>query len=130
MQFDQLGDVITIPLHSSLQLHTSVYCLEAAFKDEMGIAKQESRFIFSMPLAIHATADTHDELACPSIVHLSDFKEAAISSIAGFVAQMATKQLICAAYCIALGSRKGYTSSNFIKLKDRGNLFKPTSSVV
>ena len=60
------------------------------------------------------TADNHDEMACPSIVHLSEFKEAAISYIAGFVAQMATKQLICAACCIALGSRKGYTSSNFI----------------
>jgi len=76
------------------------------------------------------TADNHDEMACPSIVHLSEFKEAAISYIAGFVAQMGTKQLICAACCIALGSRKGYTSSNFIQLKDRGNLFKPTSSVI
>jgi len=63
------------------------------------------------------TADNHDEMACPSIVHLSEFKEAAISYIAGFVAQMGTKQLICAACCIALGSRKGYTSSNFIQLK-------------
>ena len=76
------------------------------------------------------TADNHDEIACPSIVHLSEFREAAILYIAGFVAQIATKQLICAACCIALVSRKGYTSSNFIQLKDHGNLFKPTSSVI
>ena len=39
------------------------------------------------------TAENHDEIACPSIVHLPEFKEVAISYIAGFVAQMATKQL-------------------------------------
>ena len=53
------------------------------------------------------TADNDDEIVCPSIVHLSEFRERVISYIAGFVAQMATKQLICAACCIALGSRKG-----------------------
>ena len=55
VQFDRLGDLITISLHSSLQLHANIYCLEAAFKEEIGIAKQESRLIFSLPLAIHAT---------------------------------------------------------------------------
>lgn len=61
----------------------------------------------------------HDYADVPNIFHLSEYKKAAISYIAGFVAKMVEKQLLCMC-CNALGSKN---------LKDRGGL-KPTQSVI
>lgn len=63
----------------------------------------------------------HDYADVPNIFHLSEYKKAAISYIAGFVAKLVEKQLLCMQSCNALGSKN---------LKDRERLFKPTQSVI
>ena len=65
-----------------------------------------------------------------SISKLSEYKRAAISYIAGFVAGMVEKKLCCLICCSALGSSSHTPTSSFLALKDRGGLFKPTKSVV
>ena len=48
----------------------------------------------------------------------------------GYVAKMAEKKILCMPCCKALGSVNHQAESIFIKLKDRGSLFKPTQSVI
>ena len=72
----------------------------------------------------------HDYSDAPNIANLSEYKKAAISYIAGYVAKMADKKILCLPCCKALGSRKHIAQSAFLKLKDRGELFKPTESVI
>ena len=72
----------------------------------------------------------HDYIDAPNIDTLTEYKKAAISYIAGYVARMAEKQLICIHCCMALGSKNHAASSTFLALKDRGGLFKPTQSVI
>ncbi|KAG1672898.1 DNA transposase THAP9 [Nymphon striatum] len=72
----------------------------------------------------------HDYSDSPSITNLSEFKEAAITYIAGYVARKVKQITLCSRCCEALGSQKHATDSSFLKLKDRGGLFKPTQSVI
>ena len=71
----------------------------------------------------------HD-YAIPNTSNLSEFKQASISYIAGYVAKMAEKKILCMPCCKALGSVNHQAESIFLKLKDRGSLFKPTQSVI
>ena len=48
----------------------------------------------------------------------------------GYVAKMAEKKILCMPCCKALGSVNHQAESIFLKLKDRGSLFKPTQSVI
>ena len=72
----------------------------------------------------------HDYADAPNITKMSEYKEAAISYISGYVARMAEKQLICMHCCQALGSKFHAATSKFLAFKDRGGLFKPTQSVI
>ena len=72
----------------------------------------------------------HDYADAPNITKMTEYKEAAISYISGYVARMAEKQLICMHCCQALGSRFHAATSKFLAFKDKGGLFKPTQSVI
>ena len=72
----------------------------------------------------------HDYGDMPNFVNLSEYKVAAISYIAGYVAKMAIKKILCEKCCQALGAKNHQAESRFLKLKDRGGLFKPTQSVM
>ena len=72
----------------------------------------------------------HDYSDAPNIVSLSEYKVAAISYIAGYVGKMVLKQIMCGLCCDALGARDHHAESRFLRLKDRGGLFKPTQSVI
>ena len=76
------------------------------------------------------TQSEHDYCDAPNITNLSEYKKAAISYIAGYVAKMAQKQLLCMHCCKALGSEDYTASSSFMEFKDRGKLFKATPSVI
>ena len=48
-----------------------------------------------------------------------------------YVAKMVIKKTLCSRCCCeALGSQNHAATSSFMRLKDRGGLFKPTQSVV
>lgn len=70
----------------------------------------------------------HDYTDTPNIESVSEFKQAAINYIAGYVVKMMQRTLKCMACSNAL------TTSRYIhpltKLKDRGGLLKPSESVV
>ena len=66
----------------------------------------------------------------PNISVISEFKKASISYIAGKVAKKVEKQLICSDCCTALGSETNTPPSEFLKLKDKVKLYKPTQSVI
>ena len=73
---------------------------------------------------------TDDYSDHPNISTLSQYKQAAISYIAGYVGKK-VKDCTCCRECgMALGLVSGEASSSFLVLKDHGNLFKPTSSVI
>lgn len=72
----------------------------------------------------------HDYSDSPDMTSLTEYKKAAISYIAGYVAKMVIKKTLCSRCCEALGSRIQAATSSFLRLKDRGGLFKPTQSVV
>ncbi|CAB4023677.1 Hypothetical predicted protein [Paramuricea clavata] len=72
----------------------------------------------------------HDYCDSPNIVHLSEYKKAAISYIGGYVAQMVRKQISCMPCSQAVGSIGHPAQGSFLKMKDRGSLFKPTQSVL
>ena len=72
----------------------------------------------------------HDYSDAPNVTHLTDYKAAAISYIAGYVVKMANKQLYCMQCANALGSKSHPAYSDFMAMKDRGGLFKPTTSVI
>ena len=72
----------------------------------------------------------HDYCKAPNIGQLSEYKKAAISYIAGYVAKMVEKITFCRTCCESLGSKQSKTVSSFLKMKDRGGLFKPTQSVI
>ena len=71
--------------------------------------------------------DDHDFSDAPNVVNLSEYKTAAVFHIDGNVAKMAEKQILCAPCSKALGLRK---NSIFLQFKDRGELLKPTLSVI
>ena len=58
----------------------------------------------------------HD-YAIPNASNLSEFKKASISCIAGYVAKMAEKKILCMPCCKALGSVNHQAESSFLKLK-------------
>ena len=74
--------------------------------------------------------DDSDYSDAPSFSNISEFKSAAISYIAGYVAQMVQKRTTCRVCHEAVGSKKHKWESAFLTLKDRGNLFKPAASVI
>ena len=61
---------------------------------------------------------------------LSEYKQAVISYTAGFSAKMAKSKLVCPICIDALGSIRHQYESAFLTFKDRGDLFKPSESVV
>ncbi len=62
--------------------------------------------------------------------NLSEFKQASITYIAGYVAKMTEKKTYCMPCCQALGSSAHKPESSFLLVKDRGSIFKPTKSVI
>ena len=80
-------------------------------------------------LAERTSIPDHD-YAIPNTFNLSEFKKASISYIAGYVAKMAEKKMLCMPCSKALGSVNHQPESTFLKLKDRGSLFKPSQSVI
>ena len=74
--------------------------------------------------------DDDDYSDAPSFSTVSEFKMAAISYMAGYVAQMVQKKTTCSVCHEAVGSRQHRSESAFLTLKDRGNLFKPAVSVI
>ena len=66
----------------------------------------------------------------PNISTLSQYKQAAISYIAGYVGKKVKASTHCKECGMALGSESEQASSSFLVLKDRGKLFKPTLSVI
>ncbi len=59
----------------------------------------------------------HDYADSSNITSLTEYKKATISYIAGYVARMAEKQLICIHCCMALGSKNNAAVSKFLALK-------------
>ena len=74
--------------------------------------------------------NTDDYSDSPNISTLSQYKQAAISYIAGYVRKKVKDSNCCRECGMSLGSVSGEASSSFLVLKDNGNLFKPTSSVI
>ena len=74
--------------------------------------------------------EDHDYSDTPNMALLSEYKEAAISYIAGYVAKMVKKLNACMTCCDALGSISGNPPTNFMKMKDRGGLFKASASTI
>lgn len=72
----------------------------------------------------------HDYCDSPNIKILSEYKKAAITYIAGYVAKMAKKQTTCFTCSLALGSQKMIAQPSFLTFKDRGGLMKPSESVI
>ena len=64
----------------------------------------------------------HDYSDLPNVVRISVYKEAVISYISGFVAKAVTKKTPCHKCCHVLGSPDTTASSQFLLLKDCGNL--------
>ena len=68
----------------------------------------------------------------PNFANLSEYKVAAISYIAAYVAKMAIKKILCEKCCQALGAKNHQAESRFLKFRteDWAELFKPTQSVM
>ena len=99
--------------------------------DDQEMSISETSLMRKYDLSDRQTPLNFDHDYCiRSISKLSEYKRAAISYIAGFVARMVEKKLCCLTCCSALGSSNHTTRSSFLALKDRGGLFKPTKSVV
>ena len=75
-------------------------------------------------LELRAPADNvHDYTDAPNIVQLSDYKEAAVSYIAGFVVGMVHKRISCPDCLMALEvADKRDSQLQFVNFKDRGGL--------
>ena len=71
----------------------------------------------------------NDYCDLPNVVRISEYKEAVISYIAGFVAKAVAKKTPCHKCCHVLGSPDTTASSQILLLKDCGNLYKPSQSV-
>ena len=73
----------------------------------------------------------HDYCDAPNIVVLSEYKSAAISYIAGYVANMSEKKIICSQCSNALKApdQKPLEASDFVQFKSRGGLTLASSSV-
>ena len=80
-------------------------------------------------LAERTSISDHD-YTIPNTFNLSELKKASISYIAGYVTKMAEKKVLCMPCSKALGSVNHQPESAFLKLKDRGSLFKPSQSVI
>ena len=81
-------------------------------------------------LGLNKSQDDESEYGdAPNFLNASEFKSAAISYIAGYVAQMVRKRTTCVCH-EAVGSKEHKCESTFLTLKDRGNLFKPAASVI
>ena len=76
----------------------------------------------------------HDYCDSPNFTRalhgFSEFKQAVISYIAGFVGKTLSNSILCYDCNEALGSQNGPSFSTFITLKDRGPLFKPSKSLI
>ena len=72
----------------------------------------------------------HDYRDMPNFVNRPEYKVAALSYNACYVAKMAIKKILCEKCCQALGAKNHQAESRFLKLKDRGGLLKPTQSVM
>ena len=59
-----------------------------------------------------------------------EFQGAIVPYIAGHVGRSVAREVECGLSCGALGSTKNATDSSFLKLKDKGGLFKPSKDVV
>ena len=73
--------------------------------------------------------DDHDYCNILNVVFLSEFKEACINYIAGFVVKSLTSVLTCQR-CVEALSDKNKQAHVFIMVKDRGGLKRPSQSRV
>jgi len=77
----------------------------------------------------HPIESDHDYADIPNFETISEYKEAAVSYIAGFVVRMIKRRLQCMACENALTDKSGKVHK-FVALKDRGGLHKASDSVV
>ena len=73
--------------------------------------------------------DLTENINIPSDDNFNFYREASVAYIAGYVSKMATKMLSCDT-CIKALCSKDLPPHPFIALKDRGGLFKPSTSVM
>ena len=73
----------------------------------------------------------HNYCDAPNIIVLSEYKSAAISYIAGYVANMAEKKIICSQCSSAVKAlnQKPLEASDFVQFKSRGGLILASLSV-
>ena len=101
-----------------------------ATKDHHQVTINDAAIIRKYDLQGNSQQHDDDYSDAPTISTISQFKKATISYIAGYVVGMVQKKMICSTCCAALGSRQHKAESSFLSLKDRGNLLKPTASVI
>ena len=81
-------------------------------------------------------ASEHDYADVPNVFDLSEYKQAAVAYIAGYVVRMARKQIACLQCQSAMINPDTVTAlevnigSLFVKFKDHGGLVKPSRSVI
>ena len=66
----------------------------------------------------------HDYCDSPNMANLTEYKKAAISYLAGYVAKMVVKQTLWTQCCTALGSTKFTTMSSFLKKERQERTFQ------
>ena len=79
--------------------------------------KKEVQFKLIMTTLTHQTFPTY-----------KNSKKASVSYIAGYVVRMVETQVLCSDCSSSLGSATSMPNTKFLKLKDRGSLYKPTKS--
>ena len=141
--------VSIIQRHSNLWLLTRGHSSEAQLKvdnttildivgdscktsSDKAVTISEAKLIRKYDLQKCPPAHTdHDYCDAPNIVVLSEYKSAAISYIAGYVANMAEKKIICSQCSSAVKAlnQKPLEASDFVQFKSRGGLTLASSSV-
>ena len=72
----------------------------------------------------------YDDIPQYSRSFVSEFKNAVVGHIAGFVGRNVARKLMCFHCHTALGSREAQTTASLTTLKDRGGFFKPSASLI
>ena len=117
VKLDPLDSLLTIDNVPRTDVDTSLSSVLMARKYDLFVRKEP-------------TTNEHDYADAPNLSSLTEYKQASISYIAGYVVKMVMKHILCFHCSQALGSKNQAYTSSFLKLKDRGGLIKPSRSVV
>ena len=80
--------------------------------------------------SIMCLASTNESVKAKKYNYFRPLNSNITSYIAGYVAKMVEKQLVCIQCCKAIGSIECRHESTFLSFEDRGGLFKPSISVI